>query len=86
MFNFLLTVFSRSFICLLGRERKDPKSKFSQKKSKYSPPVGKRKDSPAKFHREEEFSPERAPGHLSSEYRGYDDDIDWSKKVREIKR
>lgn len=56
-----------------SRERKDPKSKFSQKKSKYSPPVSKRKDSPAKFHREEEFSPERAHN------------IDWSKKVRDIK-
>ncbi|XP_061337926.1 uncharacterized protein LOC133284831 [Gastrolobium bilobum] len=68
-----------------SREIRDPKSKLSQKKSKYSSPVSKRNGSPGKFHHKEEFSSERAAGHLASEYRGYDDNIDLSKKDREIK-
>ncbi|CAL0304162.1 unnamed protein product [Lupinus luteus] len=43
------------------RESRDPKT-TSQKKSKYSSSVSKQKDSPAKFHDGDEFSPERTPG------------------------
>ncbi|KAJ1412343.1 PWI domain [Sesbania bispinosa] len=68
-----------------SRESRDSKSNSSRNKSKYSPPVRKRNDSPAKFHHEEECSPERTAGHLDSEYRGYDDNIDRNKKDREIK-
>ncbi|KAK7261515.1 hypothetical protein RIF29_27829 [Crotalaria pallida] len=42
------------------------------------------KDSAAKFHLLE-FSPKRGAGHLASEYHGYDDNIDRSKKGGEIK-
>lgn len=66
-----------------SRESRYPKTS-SQKKSKYSSPVSKQKDSSAKFHHEGEFSPERTVGHLASEYRRYDN-TDWSKEGRGIK-
>ncbi|XP_019454089.1 PREDICTED: serine/arginine repetitive matrix protein 1-like isoform X1 [Lupinus angustifolius] len=66
------------------RENRDLKTTSSLKKSNYSSPVSKLKDSPAKFCHEDEFSPERSAGHLASEYRHYDD-TDWRLKNREIK-
>ncbi|KAF1885446.1 hypothetical protein Lal_00029335 [Lupinus albus] len=65
-------------------ENRDLKTTSSLKKSKYSSPIRKLKDSPAKICNVNEFSPERAAGHLASQYRHYDD-TDWRKKSREIK-
>lgn len=79
----LLAPFSH-FLHIFGRESRDPKMNSSQKISKRSP-VSKRKDSPAKFRHEDEFSPERLAGHPASEYRHYDNN-DWSKNDREMKR
>ncbi|KAE9593269.1 putative PWI domain-containing protein [Lupinus albus] len=67
-----------------SRENRDLKTTSSLKKSKYSSPIRKLKDSPAKICNVNEFSPERAAGHLASQYRHYDD-TDWRKKSREIK-
>jgi hypothetical protein len=83
MLFFFFFPFSHFLLNLFGRERQDPKSNSSQKKSKYSP-VSKRISSPAKIHHEDESSPERAAGHLESEY--HRDNNDGSKKGREIKR
>lgn len=63
-----------------SRERRDPKMNSSQKILKHSP-ASKRKGSPAKYGHEDEFSPERVAGHPASEQNN-----DWSKKGREIKR
>lgn len=84
LFNFLISSFSHSFFYLFGRESRDPKSKSSQKKSKYSSPFSKQKDSPAKFRDEEDFSSEKAAGRLSSGSRHYDNAYG-SKKGRDIK-
>lgn len=78
VYYFVLTVFFCPFLCLFDRESRNPKSNSSPKKSKYSPPVSRRNDSPSQFHNEKELSP--VPEH------GYDDNIDRSKKGREIKR
>ncbi|XP_019413084.1 PREDICTED: serine/arginine repetitive matrix protein 1-like isoform X3 [Lupinus angustifolius] len=67
------------------RESRHLKTTSPQRKSKYSSPVSKQNDSPAKFHDEDEFSPERATGHLTPKYHHYDN-IDHRKKIREIKR
>ncbi|XP_072082003.1 uncharacterized protein [Arachis hypogaea] len=63
---------------------RDPNSKSSGKRTKYLSPVSKRKNSPAKFHDEEDFSPEMAAGRVSSGSRHYDN-TDGSRKGREIK-
>ncbi|KAE9620474.1 hypothetical protein Lal_00019956 [Lupinus albus] len=67
------------------RESRHLKTTSPQRNSKYASSVSKQKDSPAKFHDEDEFSPERATGHLAPKYRHYDS-IDQRKKTREIKR
>ncbi|KAK4254924.1 hypothetical protein QN277_007997 [Acacia crassicarpa] len=68
-----------------SRETRDHKSKSSQRKMKYLSPDGKQKVSPAKAHTEDRFSPERAAEHLGSESQRRNDNIDLSKKGREIK-
>ncbi|WJX45778.1 hypothetical protein P8452_32636 [Trifolium repens] len=66
-----------------SRERRDPKSNSSEKKSRHSSPVSKRIGSSAKFHHEDEFYPERAASRVASEY---DHDTNkWSKKGQDIK-
>ncbi|KAE9616589.1 putative PWI domain-containing protein [Lupinus albus] len=65
------------------RESRDPKA-TSQKKSKYSSPVSKQKDFPAKSRDGDDFSPERSAGQLASNYHHYDN-TDQTKKNREIK-
>ncbi|XP_027345183.1 serine/arginine repetitive matrix protein 1 isoform X2 [Abrus precatorius] len=67
-----------------SRGGRDPKKNSLLNMSKDSP-VSKQKDSPAKFRREDGFSPERAAAHPASKYRHYDNN-DWNKKDREIKR
>ncbi|KAF7805426.1 serine/arginine repetitive matrix protein 1 [Senna tora] len=67
-----------------GREGRDRKLKSSDKKSKYLSPDKKWKDSPAKILNEDKFSPERAAFHPGSESRGLNDNIDLTKKGREI--
>ncbi|CAJ2678903.1 unnamed protein product [Trifolium pratense] len=61
-----------------SRERRDPKSNLSEKKSRHPSPVSKRIGSSAKFHHEDEFYPERAASHE-------DDNNKWSKKGQDIK-
>ncbi|PNY11062.1 serine/arginine repetitive matrix protein, partial [Trifolium pratense] len=61
-----------------SRERRDPKSNSSEKKSRHPSPVSKRIGSSAKFHHEDEFYPERAASHE-------DDNNKWSKKGQDIK-
>lgn len=73
------------FLCVC-RETGDHKSKSSQRKMKYLSPDSKRKVSPAKARTEDRFSPERAAEHLGSESQRRNDNIDLSKKGREIKR
>nr|XP_012573158.1 serine/arginine repetitive matrix protein 1 isoform X2 [Cicer arietinum] len=65
-----------------SRPQRDPKSNSSEKKSRHSP-VSKRKGSPAKFHHEDDFYPEREAGHQASENNHYDKN-EWSKKGQEI--
>ncbi|KEH30184.1 SR-rich pre-mRNA splicing activator [Medicago truncatula] len=65
------------------RERKDPKSNSSEKKSRHSP-VSKRIGSSAKFHDEDEFYPERAASHLASDTKHYDNN-ERNKKGQDIK-
>ncbi|KAL1323871.1 hypothetical protein AAHE18_13G047800 [Arachis hypogaea] len=67
-----------------SRDNRDPNSKSSGKRTKYLSPVSKRKNSPAKFHDEADFSPEMAAGRVSSGSRHYDN-TDGSRKGREIK-
>lgn len=66
-----------------SRERKDPKSNSSEKKSRHSP-VSKRIGSSAKFHDEDEFYPERAASHLASDTKHYDNN-ERNKKGQDIK-
>ncbi|KAI9081790.1 hypothetical protein K1719_036052 [Acacia pycnantha] len=68
-----------------SRETRDHKSKSSQRKMKYLSPDSKQKVSPAKAPTEDRFSPERAAGRLGSESQQRNDNIDLSKKGREIK-
>ncbi|KAI4334560.1 hypothetical protein L6164_019237 [Bauhinia variegata] len=70
---------------IFGRENRDHKLKSSQNESKYSSPISKRNDLPAKYHRKDELSPKRAAGHLSSERQGRCDKIGLRKKGREAK-
>ncbi|XP_019448606.1 PREDICTED: serine/arginine repetitive matrix protein 1-like [Lupinus angustifolius] len=65
-----------------SEDRRDPKT--SQKKSKYSSPVSKQKDSPAMFCDGDDLSPERSDGQLESKYHHYAN-TDQTKKSREIK-
>ncbi|MED6120941.1 hypothetical protein PIB30_025568 [Stylosanthes scabra] len=66
-----------------SRDNRDPNSRSSRKRTEYISPVSKRKNSPAKFHDEEDFSPEMAAGRISGSRRY--DNTDGSKKGREIK-
>lgn len=68
-----------------SRESRDHKTRSSQRKMKYLSPDSKRKVSSAKTHTEDILSPERTAGHLGSESRGRNDNIDLSKKGQEIK-
>lgn len=86
LFNFLLTVISFTLFSACGRESRDRKLKSSHKKSKYLSPDKKLKDSPAKIHKEDKLSPERAADHFVSESRGLEDNIELTKKGQEINR
>jgi hypothetical protein len=83
LFIVLLASFSLFFPYLSYRERRDPKSNSSEKKSRHSSPVSKRIGSSAKFHHKDGFYPERAASHVASEYNH--DSNKWSKKGQDIK-